>query len=371
MNCSTLMHDRVSNGISVVRIFSMFWIVAVNYFSWLFRDLYSVDYAVATANSTNFITTMNENESVIDKISYMLAYSGWLGVVAFATVSGVSLWFSTLKKGTFKLNDYISSRICGIYVPYLLSIPVAVVIAYIIRGGEVFKSMGISALIMGGARFNDAAHVLNTPMWFVSLIILLYLAYPVFVFMYSKFNIKSIVIATAFLFVVNWFFAKQLGVFYPLMPFLIVFLVGFLFMHFIYNSPEQNKLFSIIAIPICFTTLLWMIYFEPQIKGVSMVNDYYFAGVVAMVLMFSVGYLLPVKWNKVLMYMSRGTLAVFLYHYLFIHPVVFATSWIKSLTVSLWLIYGSMLTVGVFMQSYVDKKIAQYIKPLFNKEIAC
>jgi len=357
---------RISNAISVAKIVAMGLIVSVNYFSWLFNGMYGVEYQYALSN---FIEVMNKNEFIFDKIAFVSAYVGWSGVVMFVILSGCSLWLSRLKNG-FNLNNFIRDRITGFYFPYLLAVVISFIgftVVNTIRPTYSIESGSLLALIMCGADYNINAQLYNTPLWFASVIVALYFAYPFIVFLHDKYGVKSILAVVGILFIPVIFFGGFPIVTSPLLRFLMLFCSGILAVNVMikYNLKIIVIILSVISIPL----IVYFAYIQPQQASVWVVNNTFAVGILATIVFLTIGYFLPVKWNKVLRWLSRGTFTVFLYHYLLIHIISPTMAMMSSLSLALLLAYGTMLVGGSFMQGFVDKKVSQYITPLFTKVI--
>jgi len=164
-----------------------------------------------------------------------------------------------------------------------------------------------------------------------------------------------------------WYiWSADLKCLYPLMPFIIVFIAGALFIHLVIKF-KLNKLL-IPLIPICFGIVFYMVVFETQETNIPTILNPYLAGFIAMVALFSIGYWLPVGWYKALRFMSRGTLAVFLFHYLAIHIIIrFFIPYIPSLTVAILFIYTGLMVVGCCYQWLFDKYVGVFIKNKLEK----
>jgi hypothetical protein len=359
--------ERISNAISVAKILAMGWIVAVNYYSWLFEGLYKVEYTYALKN---FIEVMNKNEFILDKVTYVLSYAGWAGVVVFAIVSGCSLWLSKIKNG-FNIKDYTANRVVELYLPYLVAVVVSfigfTIYNIIYRKADIFVESTVASLMVGAGRFSPNAQVFNSPFWFISLIILLYICYPILPFIYKEFKLKGIAILTGLCFIAYFFIGKYLNVFYPLLPFFQWFCMGIIIIQLIYN--RNVKWLCVYLIPLCLMTLVYLLYIEPQSRNEWSINDAYLVGFTACVLFMSIGYLLPMKLNGILRWLSRGTFAVFLYHYLGTRLLPQVLVNIPSITVIYFVLYGVMLLFGSCFQTFIDWNVTQYIKPYFNKKI--
>lgn len=338
-----LVHQKISNGISAVRILGMFWIVSVNFFQIIFTNFYNQSYPYTIEKSRNFIDLI-KNQEIFDKIFLPFAYSGWAGVIIFIIISGFSLWFSTLKRKKFNLGEYLVGRLNGIYLPYFIAIVITILGNYFIRQRSP-QLYDFSALILGASKLVPSAYVYNGPLWFMTGIILCYLFFPIFPFIYKKFRLWGISILTflsfslLFFWPSSYFFAIRSSesspvssALYPLLPFWSFFCLGILLSHLIFkylsghlkkiNLRALNKLIFSLSAIIGFFLLYKIIYFNPsQNLEIAWQTNPYLAGLAGFLFFFSIGYLLPTQLYKPLRWLSRGTLGVFLYHYL-IHPII-------------------------------------------------
>jgi peptidoglycan/LPS O-acetylase OafA/YrhL len=372
---------KISNGISVARILSMFWIICVNYFSnaIIFNSFFHTDYHQTIANSESFINTMSSNSWLADRIMFCFSYAGWSGVVIFAILSGFSLWYSNLQSKTFTISNYIQKRFTRIYVPYLISIPFAFAIGLFTQDTGLVPN-SLAGMITGAVKFIGNAYTYNPPMWFITLALLLYLFYPIIPILYSKFKIWHVVVMIAILYLFNEFASSLSSTLYPLLPFWIYFCIGILLIHFIYKYRDYTfntkryklnfiTLLSIIAIPITLYAMYQFIYIQPQNTSYDWhILNPYWLGLIGMIFFFSIGYLLPTKWNNVLKWLSRGTFAVFLSHYIILPLIARSLGQIGHISIAFIGYYIILLAVLSVIQSYSDKLINKYIKPIFQTE---
>jgi len=367
---------RISNGISFARIFSMFWIFMVNYFSTgIFRNYYKVEYQYAIEKGENFLKVMNTSPSFLDKSFFALSYAGWSGVIAFFFLSGFSLWFSILKRKTFNIVGYAVRRFKSIYPTYLMSVVITVAVV-IMRKTIIIKSKDVAALIVGAAKFVSNAQDFNSPFWFITAISMCYLFFPLLPMIYSRFKFTGLL---AFV-VVNYIFFRVpvlSDTLYPLIPFFVYVCIGVLACHIIFRYLAKNeaimKLFCIFAIIVGYFVIYRYVYGEPVQKCMQTtwaLSHPYEAGVVFAAVFFAAGYLLPAVFNKGLIWLSRGTLAVFLYHYLLypdLVPILQPRFFGGHLSLMFICTYVCFLLFFSFLQGLFDKKIGRRVSETLTK----
>lgn len=383
---------KISNGVSIARIISMFWIFSVNYFPFIFKAFYGVEYQYAIETSRNYINVMETSPWIIDKIIFVASYAGWSGVVIFAIMSGFSLWLSILTSGTFRVGDYVVKRFNSIYVSYFIAVIIAFIAGSFIRNIEL-ESFSLVAMTMGAARFVGSAYEYNPPMWFITLMLLCYLFFPIIPIIYNRFRILGVTAAVACFCGVYLFFRLSFGPSYyltvkgpeyPLMPFWVFLCFGLLASHFIFKhrgmqirirniSLRVTDALCAFAIPVSGYLFYWFIYLEPQKNLATSWNifDPYWLGVVAAVALFAIGYYLPASWHKPLRWLSRGTLAVFLYHYIilpFLIPYMKPPLFTQHLSVALLGTYVVMLAFLSMFQYILDKTIVKFTRHLTSRE---
>ena len=371
---------RISNGISIARIIAMLWIFSVNYFLNNFRNYYGVEPRYATEKAANFINLMNSHPWFIDRFYFIFSYAGWSGVITFVFLSGFSLWFSILKSGRFNVGDYGLKRFLGIYPAYFVSIIIAGIVV-IIRRSLIPQKYDLAILLMGAVGFVDHVRAFNSPVWFITTIFLIYLFFPIIPILYKRFRFIGILVFTL---VCSFFmyngptnymrFKESL---YPLVPFWVFMCIGVLISHIVYKYLSKNKK---LMNPLCILTILTGIYFlfrfiylEPasNLQSAWEVKHRYVAGVIIALVCFSMGYLLPLRFYRVLRWFSRGTFAVFLYHYIFfpfLVPCIKPSYFSSHISIVLIAFYFVILICLSVLQGLFDEKILIHVKRLFYEE---
>jgi len=376
---------KISNGISVARIIAMLWIFLVNYFSTgIFRSFFGVEYQYAIEKSGNFINVMNSSPWFIDKLIFVLSYAGWSGVVAFTYLTGFSLWLSLLKSGKFEIGDYVKKRFNSIYVSYFIAVIISFSVGVGIHHVQP-SSHDLWALIMGATKFVGSAGGLNTPLWFISVLFLLYLFFPIIPIIYHKFRFVGILIFTL-LCSGLWGFVQGAAIRNILIisglfaPFWLTLCIGVLMSHMFYKCAaikiKNVKVMDIACVFIVLigTFLLFKyIYLEParDLMAPWFIKAPYTTGVIGALTFFSIGYLLPLKLSKSLRWLSRGTFGIFLYHYLlipFLVPYIKPDIFTSHLSIALVIPYLVMLICLSVFQGILDGTIVRFTRNLSSKD---
>jgi len=387
------LYKKISNSISFTRIMTMFWIVSVNYFQIIFGNFYSQGYQYAVEKSKNFVEIINSSQ-FIDKIFLPFFYSGWSGVVIFVMISGFSLWFSILISKKFKIGEYVQGRFTGIYLPYFVAIVITVIVNYLFIK-ILPQPFDISVLLLGASRFVPAANAYNGPFWFITLILLCYLFFPIIPIIYNKFHLKGIlfltIISSGPLFYLWDIFhtttAKGVTTpipssLYPLFPFWAFLCIGVLLCHLILkftrmNFKKINQRYIKLLLPWFFiivgiVLLFKILYLDPSLNPeIPWQISPWFASMAGILVFFSAGYLLPIKFYNILRWLSRGTFSVFLYHYLlhpFLSPYIRPDILTHHISIAIFLMYLIMLIGFSVFQSVIDKTVVKFIKSLYEKD---
>lgn len=380
---------KISNGISVARIFAIFWIFLVNYFSTsLFRSYYDVEYQYAIEKTENFLKIMNSNNNpwLIDKIMFVLSNAGWSGVVIFIFLVGFSLWLSFLKSKRFKISDYLAGRFNNVYIPYLISIIIASITGIYIRH-IMPVNHDLLALILGAAKFHETALRYNPPIWFISMLFLLYLFFITIPLIYNKSRFVGLLSFTLILCglwaFMDWSEPGYLGLgiaFTILLFHFIVMGLGVLISHIVYKYSKFKilkintlNLITIFVIPVGFYLMFKFIYLDlsKDLTVPWLIARPYATGIIISFIFISIGYLLPIGFYKPLRWLSRGTFAVFLYHYVigfFIIPYLRPEFFRHHLSLALILPFLVILILMSVFQKFIDKTIVRYAQKVFFKE---
>ncbi len=384
---------RLSNGISLARIFAMLWIFSINLLPFAFGIYYNRSYEYALENNGNFIELANSNAWFADKIYFFFAFSGWTGVILFVFLSGFSMWLSILNLRKFDLKIFFLKRFNSVYVPYFFAAMVTFFLAVIFLH-RMPGDYDFIALLMGASKLVSRVQAYNSPFWFITLIFSCYLFFPIIPAIYSRFRLVGIMLVSATSLGI-WFYAWGSSNYlaqafkasmYPIIPFFAIMCLGVIAAHSIYNyfGSDFRKKFkkyenSFIKAVIIFALVFLYVFFDTLsfdskdqwIVSAWVVNGKYILGIVAGIIVMAIGYFLPLRYYFLTRYLSRGTFAFFLYHYL---AILFVFDYLKlniigyRISVDFIALYLIMLVGFSFFQSFFDKIIGKKIKKFSEKE---
>jgi len=368
---------RLSNAISAARILCMLWIFSDNYFPFVFSGFYDSPYGLAISRSGNFLDAVAP-VSYPDRLYTFFSYSGWSGVVGFIFLSGFSLWFSLRKSGVFEIRDYFVKRITSVYIPYLAAATVSLLFSVLYRKmpPQMYDAV---ALVFGMARLVPSAYNCNPPLWFITIIGFLYLFFPLVPMVYSRFRTRGLVVFT--LLVSAFTLAtiplyNQLGHLHRFIP---VFCCGILLAELLHSRANFTigglpgvKTASWFIAPVALCLLAKYIYFDFAANtqaawGAG--SHQYLAGFSGVAAFLAIGYLLPLKPHALLRWLSRGTMGVYMYHYVVLYAIVryISAEYLTShLIIALPGIYALLLAWFSIYQYYFDKTVTSAARKALN-----
>lgn len=180
-------------GISLAKIASMFWIVAINCLANtpIHDHFFGVSRADTVKSVSTFLTVVERNPWKLDRVLYVLSQSGWSGVVAFVFLSGLGLFLSVLRSGSFHGLDWFRKRLVAVYFPYLLAVCVSYVLYTLVKGNRLVDGV-LQVMILGAVRLFPPAKTINSPLWFMTPLLCLYLAFPVIVYVFVRFRLRGL-----------------------------------------------------------------------------------------------------------------------------------------------------------------------------------
>ncbi|PIZ94420.1 MAG: hypothetical protein COX81_03595, partial [Candidatus Magasanikbacteria bacterium CG_4_10_14_0_2_um_filter_37_12] len=160
--------------------------------------------------------------SIDTRFMFPLSILAGVGVDLFLFLSGYGLTVSALKKELKPIKFYLK-RTSKIFVPLWIILPIFVLMDFFILHKS-YPTVDIIQIFFGFVREADLLNNINSPIWFITLILFYYLIFP-------------------------WFFKKE----YPLLSALLMFLIGYFFVTFgfeiIWRVNHLHKL-HIMAFPL-------------------------------------------------------------------------------------------------------------------------
>jgi peptidoglycan/LPS O-acetylase OafA/YrhL len=375
------MVSRLSNGISLARIVCIFWIFSVHYLQlpWFPHFTNGLHYDDAVNNIHLAWTTAANQATLLDGVFLWVSFFGYNGNFCFYILSGFSLWFSFKAKGQFSLGEFFEGRFIKLYIPYA----VCVFISYYLSVGlllHVPKEYDLYGLLIGGAGFNPDWRLYNSPLWFMSYLFILYLFFPFIVLIYKKFR----AIGLAALFVIA-FLSSRHGAFFVLNAYVYCFMWGILLMELIdtvirrFSTSQSNRHAAYVAASMIILSgsgIVYYLYFKTTLNLEAPVFNS--IGLAICVILFSVstGMLFPTnsKFMRAHTLLSRGTLSVYLYHYLLVR-VFTENTWLGSFDIfmqrlpHLFLNHISLMFMSIFLLMLIICALFQSFLDLYTGKV--
>ena len=326
-------HGCISNSLSILRIMTMFGIVAVHALQLPIYTHYSggIDISKSYLLAESILTPADNQPWFIDKLVYLYAHCGWSLNYTFFLISGMSLWYSTRISGRFNLKDYLFSRFWGIYVPYAVAVVIifCIGITYLNIKSSTYDLVG---LLLGAAASSEYLKCYDSPLWFISLLMIFYLFFPIFPSIYKKFRLSGLLVSLAIIYAVSrWLDGFPLIARLWVGYYFLFFAAGVVVMELILSGTAHLsdrrimnavKVILVASVPISAYILYWSIYDQNISRlGSSFMEPRYFVAICSALIALSIGFLLPDKYevfNNLLRKAGRATFAVYIYHFVFI-----------------------------------------------------
>lgn len=315
-------YRKISNILSVSKIISMFGILSTNFIggygnpAWGLYVPFSRKFFIE--NNQTFFSSLEYN--FIDRIFISFSYQSYAWVYVFIMLSGFGLTLSMVYKKKFHLPDFIWSRFSNLYVNYLLAVLISIfIMKCFFSFVTTIGSKQVFALFLCAADILPTAQSINDPFWFMSVIMLMYLFYPIIPLLYKYGNL----IGVFFFCIIFNEFSSFLFFPFPWFKFMLFgsLILLILLKLFQYVSPKKIWVVFFVAFIFFSYDILDKIYFillsQDTTTKLTLVNSYSL-GFIFLFFSISVGGLIPGnrKMNSILLFLSRGTIAVFFFHYL-------------------------------------------------------
>ena len=385
---------RVSTAISVARVVLMFGIVTGH--AMLQNDFFSV-YApgVAYPSSPNglkaFVAGLAAQTSGSDRVAWAGGLTFWSLNFAFYALSGFSMWYQALRRGTFSLRDYFFSRFFGIYLGFAAAAITAFLVVVIGLGHHPGEH-DLNFLLLGVARAKETMDY-NDTLWFLTVLFGLYLIFPAIPVLYRFLRLPGL-IALWGLF--TWMRARGILVNYTFLPTAFsFFLLGVLAADVLHRLRAWNcgpwgsgflTAGAAILAGDCLVHLYGLAYVDLLASG-SVNYDTHAIGTSMFLLLVALGLLVPAgpRLRFGLRLAGRGTFAVYVYHYLLfrlydhlpcVHNLIQAVilalpqATERHFLLGAGLLYAVLLTVGIGYQAAFDCLIIGPLRRFYDKPIS-
>lgn len=363
--------SRLSNGISFSRIVFILWIFSIHYLQlpWFHRFTNGFNYDVAVNNINLAWINAASQATFIDRAFLWISYFGSNGNFSFFILSGFSLWFSLKMKPAFLLGKYFESRFYKTYIPYAICVLISYYISvklllYIPHENDLI------GLLIGGAGLSSDLRYYNSPLWFLTQLFIFYLMFPFIVMIYKKF--KEIGLLVFFMISLPFFYINNVNLFCCILGIFLMEVV-YVFLCKLSNYKLKNY-FAHIDVALIILSCLGFFYYSyikiPIEQNIPVFSSPEMA-VCAVVFTLSAGMLFPIggKLQVIIRLVSRGTFAVYLYHYLPVH--IFTTrEWspifdffmkyipkiiFNHISITFIALFFLILTICSIYQFYLDK----------------
>ncbi len=325
---------RIGAGISFSRILLMFFIVAGH--AALIADWYGHYCAGLTYPYTDdafpaFLAALAAQPSLADRIFLVYVYNFWSLNFAFYALSGFSLWFSLMRKGVFDLRDYFFSRFFGVYLGFFAAALAAFVVAVGVMG-HVPGEHDLNYMLLGAVRARETMPY-NDTLWFLSGLFILYLLFPLLPALYARTGYPGL--AALFAGLCYAVYAKGYLARYTFLPTAAYFFVLGVFaaatLHVLARrlAPKGGGALKISPGPLILAGLglvlafalyrLYALTYADLLAAGRLGKDTHAIGLFSFLAFLLAGTLIPwgARTGRVLRLVSRGTFAVYVYHYLF------------------------------------------------------
>lgn len=367
-----MFEPEISVAISLARILGIYWIFSYHYLMGPVLPLFfGVDFAKLVTSTGQFYCFAGQ-QTLPDGPFLVFAHSGWSGNILFFFVSGFSLWFATENKGRFSLLEYLSGRIRSVYIGYVAAAVISYLACILLLHYSDPQGSAIVGLVFGAPYFVPQALKLNQPLWFITPLLLFYLAFPllpiirrraprllfipllaamlILMFFWDAFLVKCLRYAVAgVLFAACFSAAREL------------------------LSQKGLRLAAVAAGAVSASFFVSYIYLWPTADPTAIIHTPKL-GCSFAVTIICLGCLLPAPGKKLaaaLQFLARGTFAVFLFHYMEVTRKVmyFLIKWLHQYTGSLFLIMTALfvlsLCAATIYQLAVDRLAARLVPKTF------
>ncbi|WP_428568789.1 MAG: acyltransferase family protein [Solidesulfovibrio sp. DCME] len=386
--------QRVSVAISLARLVLMGGIVVGH--ALLLGDFWAVyapaglGYPAGPGSLAAFLAVLAGQGGLLDRTALAGGLMFWSLNFSFYALSGFSLWLAVRRRGRFDLRDYFFGRFFGIY----LSFAVAAVAAFTVWVGILGHTPGehdLNFLLLGVARARETM-AYNDTLWFLTVLFVLYLVFPVVVLCYRSLRLWGLLGLWALF---TWLRLRGLLAGLSFLPTAFsFFLLGILAADLVHLLGDRLRgrlgqwLLTALAAAVAAACLvrLYALGYADHLAAGGVAYDTHAIGTAAFLLLLSLGLLVPggPRLGGALRLAARGTFAVYLYHYLLfqlyrhapgVHQAVLAAVSVlpavvrAHFTLGCLLLYGGLLAGGVAYQTAFDRFVSGPLRRAFAKPL--
>ncbi|MHC1788678.1 acyltransferase family protein [Solidesulfovibrio sp.] len=387
---SSFIPARMSVGIDIARICTMFLIVSGHYMQ--LPGFYShfsggVGYPFQPGDISQFRDSLANQAWGLDRLFLVVDFSYWSLNFTFFALSGLSLWFSTRKSGVFSLRDYFFKRFTGVYLGYFIAALAAFLIAVTLLGHKPGEH-DLNYLLLGVTRARETVFY-NDTLWFMSILFILYLIYPFIVFLYARLGpVAVFAISTASSY---FFIHKHVLATVTFLPTAFTFfIIGIAVAELLCLASDILARYKKTGALIALSTSVTCVYLLHSVLYASIMAsnryeyDTHASGLLFFFLFLSGGMLLPLGQSKTLRTLGAATYPVYLFHYLLVrvcsvdpslHETIsrarFLAFWPlgESILAASTAIFVLLLTLGVVYNRFVVATLTAGMHAALGREI--
>jgi peptidoglycan/LPS O-acetylase OafA/YrhL len=249
---------------TIIKGIAILLIICHNFFHWLKPIMGENEFSFNLEFSQNFIESLISNP--LNFLQYILAFAGHYGLQLFIFISGYGLTVRYAYK-VYSYKGFIKKRLVKLYPVFTIALLGLLVYKFIIFNNELNSEVFIDFILRYTLLANlipKEVFVLNGPFWFYSMIVQLYLLFPLLLFIIKK-NIKYLYLIAVLTFLIVLVFNQHLSglnfsLFYNFIGHLPVFVFGIVYA---FKGDLINK------------HLKWMSFVAIIILGLSIYNIYF------------------------------------------------------------------------------------------------
>lgn len=385
---------RLSVAISLARLVLMGGIVVGHalFLSdfWAVYVPAGVSYPAGPGSLAALAAALAGQGGLLDKTAFAGGLMFWSLNFAFYALSGFSLWLAVRRRGRFDLRDYFFGRFFGIYLGFAAAAVTAFVVTVSVLGHKPGEH-DLNFLLLGVARARETM-AYNDTLWFLTVLFVLYLVFPVVPLLYRRLRLWGIAGLWALF---TWLRLRGVLAEISFLPTAFsFFLLGILTADLLHILGDRLRgrlgswLLTLLAAALAAASLvrLYALGYADLLAAGSVNYDTHAIGTAAFLAILSLGLLVPggPKVGQALRLAARGTFAVYVYHYLLFqlyrHAPGFHDLVLSALSVlpgfvrahfslGCLALYGALLAGGVVYQTAFDRCISGPLRRAFAQPL--
>ena len=337
---------------------------------------------------THFAAGISSQSWLMDKIFLAADFSYWSLNFTFYALSGLSLWFATRLRNTFSLKEYFYNRFFGVYTGYLVAVAAAFLVGILLLGHHPGEH-DLNYLILGAVRARETDFYNNT-LWFMSVLFVLYLLFPVIPVVYAKTRSMGLILLSACCY--YFFETSHVLADVSFLPVAVTFFtIGIATCEILTQIPDKavssHRLvtgFVLAGVSLASLHQLFATSYQHILETKRFAYDTHHNGLMYYLLFISAGMLLPAVKSRSLRSLANATYPVYLFHFLIVmlfnnyqpfHDVVAKLSGLaawpvgNSVFAACAAIYLGLLGLGVLYNQWIMSPVTLLTRKCFDNEI--